>query len=333
MNQSIEINSVKEKRPIFDNIQYMRAAAAIAVAVSHIWLLDGLGGIGVSVFFVISGFIMITTSWNNFGKPNASWNFLIRRFARIMIPWWICLSIKIWMDSRQHPLLWIFSSYALLPIPDASGTIGPIHGVGWSLVWEMIFYYAFSLSLLFHRKIGISVTVVVFVLISIIGYMHPTFQENNWHGGFIFLLFASGMLIGAARKSYAHSKITPYVAISIAIGMTYFAYTSRGFANFNVYIGMAAILAIGGMVFARNLPPANFLLRTIHFLGDASFAIYITHTIVIRAVIKIFSTLKINHFSQTEMMLQCFISLLVGSVFYRYVEFPINKFMHGYLKK
>jgi peptidoglycan/LPS O-acetylase OafA/YrhL len=50
------------------------------------------GAIGVDLFFVISGFIMIATAWELFGTPGASARFLERRFLRIYPAYGVALA-------------------------------------------------------------------------------------------------------------------------------------------------------------------------------------------------------------------------------------------------
>ncbi len=79
------------------SIQILRAYAAILVVISHVWnngILPGtfneLGGFGVDIFFVISGFIMcLTVSLKNTKHENAK-NFIVRRIIRIFPIYIIC---------------------------------------------------------------------------------------------------------------------------------------------------------------------------------------------------------------------------------------------------
>src|SRR3954452_23310572 len=89
-------------------IQALRAAAAIGVVVSHLTSFEAkyvpgpailpraadLCGLGVDLFFVISGFIIATVSLGQFGQPGAWRRFLGHRFLRIYpIYWFYCLLV------------------------------------------------------------------------------------------------------------------------------------------------------------------------------------------------------------------------------------------------
>src|SRR5689334_9557040 len=87
-----------------DNIQVLRAVAALMVVVYHcgveVETIAGSAGLqpssitgalarGVPLFFVISGFIMVVTTAGRFEAPGASIDFLRRRVVRIVPLYWI----------------------------------------------------------------------------------------------------------------------------------------------------------------------------------------------------------------------------------------------------
>ncbi|WP_337064132.1 acyltransferase family protein, partial [Raoultella ornithinolytica] len=78
------------KKNIF-GIQYLRAYAALLVVFNHLWSTGGviskylgfdiIGGFGVDIFFVISGFIMAYTI-SDYSKPERfgiGWSFIKKR--------------------------------------------------------------------------------------------------------------------------------------------------------------------------------------------------------------------------------------------------------------
>ena len=85
-------------------IQALRGVAALAVLVHHVCeestpLLSNkplppamirAGASGVDIFFAISGFIMLSTTFQKFGEPGAGIQFLTRRFLRIAPLYWLC---------------------------------------------------------------------------------------------------------------------------------------------------------------------------------------------------------------------------------------------------
>ena len=87
-------------------IQALRATAAIGVISYHINYIminrlsysnqnEGIGMVGVDLFFVISGFIMVYTCYKQFKKPKSSVIFLMKRLARIIPIYWIYNSLLV----------------------------------------------------------------------------------------------------------------------------------------------------------------------------------------------------------------------------------------------
>jgi exopolysaccharide production protein ExoZ len=90
-------------------IQVLRALAALMVALGHLQhealtlaaaktngfspVFLGLSGVGVDLFFVISGFVMVFGSRKLFGEPGAAATFMARRVARIVPLYWLMTSL------------------------------------------------------------------------------------------------------------------------------------------------------------------------------------------------------------------------------------------------
>lgn len=97
---SEKIKHIKQNK--LDLLQVLRALAALLVVIDHSILtliskaglsiedtfIEKFGGsfgtFGVSVFFAISGFIMIHTNRKGFGSRSNAADFLVRRFVRVV---------------------------------------------------------------------------------------------------------------------------------------------------------------------------------------------------------------------------------------------------------
>ena len=163
------------------NIQFLRGISALLVCCFHFknnlnsndfnWgdLLFNKGSIGVPIFFVISGFIMVYTSKNinlNHSKIHLIVDFLIKRVIRIVPLYylltfaWIFLggSLLAYFQGDLVNRLW----RSLLFLPQKEF---PILYLGWSLNYEMFFYFIFALSFFFTTKRYYFI--ILFMIISI----------------------------------------------------------------------------------------------------------------------------------------------------------------------
>lgn len=150
----MNIKAINKTQKI-DSLQILRGYAAVLVGVSHIWndgwlpgTLVELGGFGVDVFFVLSGFIMcLTVRLNLDTKFDNATYFIKKRIVRIFPIYIICalplLLFNTYAEGVKSPYFYI-GNILLLPSftnnPAYYLTLGP----GWSLVYEMLFYYVFA---------------------------------------------------------------------------------------------------------------------------------------------------------------------------------------------
>ena len=158
-------------------VQALRGIAALLVVLWHasIYLgpygtgiggaLFGSGGsMGVDLFFLISGFIMVHTTRTSDGSWGDVAAFAIKRISRIWPVWIVALAFCVLVKVDAGTFLadpvkrsWLLHSLLFVPAPGAPGDIAPTYGfpvlgVGWTLNYEMYFYAVFAASMLFGRR-------------------------------------------------------------------------------------------------------------------------------------------------------------------------------------
>lgn len=161
----------------------VRAFAVLAVVVHHTWYVAGspalpvdlgvktisLGfafsgaGLGVDIFFVLSGFLL-SMPWHRAelkGAPRpALGRYFLRRFLRIVPPYWFMLLVMgLLLAGTTIPWTAIGSSDGLEALlahvffvqylfPATSGGFAAVNGSVWTLTIEMIFYIVLPLMVL-----------------------------------------------------------------------------------------------------------------------------------------------------------------------------------------
>jgi len=145
-----------------DNIQALRGVAVLLVVCFHLGLserkysaadtlLPGVlqfGASGVDLFFVISGFVMVTVTRGKFRDRRQALVFLYHRVTRIYPLYWVysLLALAVflvqpsWVNSTQGNQVNLLASFLLLPSDKL-----PLVQVGWTLIHEMYFYLAYFL--------------------------------------------------------------------------------------------------------------------------------------------------------------------------------------------
>ncbi|MGY2905713.1 acyltransferase family protein [Bradyrhizobium sp. URHC0002] len=295
------------------HLQTLRAIAASLVVADHaleysirrqmlgedcLALAWALGWVGVAVFFVISGLIMVRSSYNSFGDFEQARRFGTRRILRIVPLYWLVLLVFLMIllaRTNAVDLVDLVKSLLFIPYqsPGLSG-MRPIASQGWTLNYEMMFYAIFTLSLTLKRIWGLAF--IFAVLTGLVGYhlvswpatpySDPTTPLQFWTDP-IILLFALGMVVGLLeqRAQRWHSFPYPVVFSLFLIISSVCVFVSLG-GSFPLQIPWQAFFAVIAMcvVYACTSGTGTAVSRAGRMLenaGDASYSTYLIHPIVL----------------------------------------------------
>jgi peptidoglycan/LPS O-acetylase OafA/YrhL len=292
------VDSAAPKKVV--SIQYLRALAAILVVVQHAnsgpihldIVRPDLATFGVDLFFVISGYIMWTTTAETSRTPRQFW---MARIIRIVPLYWAFTSLYVAITllhpaTLQNPttdLVFIVKSYAFVPaVHPVAGNISPIYSLGWTLNYEMFFYLIFGIALMVRRGAGRLVVVAAALGALVLAGLewHPANPILQTYSSELLLEFLSGTLIGAASERlilWGARVAGPLLGVTILwLIAVYFGKLS---GDDFVLIGLPAALTVAGLVaLERSLRcrPQGWALS----IGDASYSLYLSHPFVERAL-------------------------------------------------
>ncbi|MEO0977102.1 MAG: acyltransferase [Pseudomonadota bacterium] len=348
-----------------ENIQALRAVAALSVVLSHAHsrmertypslmpesFIDGFGGLswighaGVDLFFVISGFIMIYVHYDDFGNRNAPFQFMVKRLIRIVPIYWLLTAAALGLlfieptlfyHARSLDVQWIVSSFLFFPVRSETGVATPLLGPGWTLNYEMYFYLVFAFCLLFPRKFLLPFMLLLFGTSILIGELIVreklfVILITNW----LLLEFFLGCLIGYALKS-GYNKLPLPVAMLLIVAALATLLTwiitgadqeIRGFQRF-MWWGLPAASIVTAFVLCPKLVSLK-VPKWLLGLGNASYSIYLTHIFTLPALALIQT--RVDHIALLHpdigIALMITISAIAGYVFYRIVEKPITNLL------
>jgi peptidoglycan/LPS O-acetylase OafA/YrhL len=293
-------------------LQFLRAIAVAMVVVDHTNFLVGLekylarrpipvecvhlGELGVNIFFVISGFIIAYTCLSDgAATPNISLaTYSQRRFMRIVPFLWVCIAVYALFRyiGRDGAADWF--SYLRAAIFYPFGPVVP--NQTWTLRHEALFYAVFA-SVLFMRRGRWAVLVawgtspILYNICVSIGVVDrvPIFEYLLSRFNLLFLL---GVGIGVLyRKKRWKIDTHDGVMIAILLGLSvasHIVYSWSGYSHLDLLtVSGAGVSATIMVVFAAGLT-ANVqtrIGRSLLVLGDASYAVYLTHGIFISGIL------------------------------------------------
>jgi exopolysaccharide production protein ExoZ len=254
--------------------QALRAVAAIAVVVRHAWPDFKIGGAGVDLFFVMSGFMMVHSSRDLFGSLSGSCRFLEKRLIRIYPAYWIATWLLLLiapMPGSEHML----KSLALVP----EQTTAPFLTPAWTLTYEVFFYGLFFCFVFLPQKRAVVCVCTALAVGVLVGAMSSHFYLA-YYGNPIVLEFSVGAVFGhlfskGLRLSPNQSALVSAIGALMLIAVSFEGELSGQTWLRLLYWGVPCAVLFFGVIFGPSIKALE--IRPLQILGDASYAIYLTH--------------------------------------------------------
>lgn len=288
------------------SLQILRGIAALLVLLRHSakFAVESdagrafpVGQAGVDIFFVISGAVIFLTS------RHLTWDvFIRRRISRIVPLYWLVslaaiaaaiLPMVLDIGFRPHGgfSLWnAIASFFFIPAFDAEGGIFPPIVAGWTLNFEMYFYVVCMVVLMVLPRqafiIGTSLLIAAGVAAGA-PYLWTVGEDQIAFPPIIFLLpitleFVAGLWLA---RAWSNGFRTPlwFNAILVVVAITWLALVPDAYPYTPwrpLAWGIPAIALVWALIASEER--INFRSwRVGILLGDASYAVYLTHPIVL----------------------------------------------------
>lgn len=299
----------------FNNIQALRGIAVLLVIFYHLTgvqiksstayaLPESLqfGAIGVDLFFLISGFLMMTITRDTRTGLASSTQFMKRRLLRIYPIYW-AVSIPV-------AYLLFFSSRDLLVNlrlnPDAARYISDLPNyllksallfpqvnlppltISWTLIHEVYFYCVFGLLLLLPQRTHGSLLLAWSIITLIFWYiLKPSQYQPIRYLLFnpLTLEFTAGCLLAAVLTKKQHITHARFVLLlgCATFALSWLVWTTRHGYEFPIaddrvlYFLLPCALILAGIVSLEY--QKKYLHPVLQAIGDASYSLYLTHII------------------------------------------------------
>ena len=334
-----------------NNIQSLRGFAVLFVVFFHLYIVENkysgfatllpasfqFGTFGVDLFFVISGFVMVTVTRGRFQDGKQSLRFLYHRLTRIYPLYWVYTLMALavffvqptWVNSSQGNQVSILESFLLLP-----SNILPLVQVGWTLIHEVYFYLVYFLILLLLPENLLMYAIGGWGLIIVIANL--SIKIWNPYLNLIFhpltIEFLSGCFLAVMYYRREGSIFNSGTLVSVAVGVLllalvvyqyYRASTEQvaplGWWRVLLY-GFPAWIITYCLLYAER---TGFVFHPyMTQVGNASYSIYLSHLFTINVVGRIWAFFSIDGLVDNVffILITFTIVLLVGFLSYSLIE-------------
>ena len=335
------------------NIQALRGVAVLLIVLFHLLSVEKkyggaqtilpdffqFGMFGVDLFFVISGFVMVTVTRGKFGRPGQAFTFLYHRISRIYPLYWFysLLVLAIFLlqptlvNSSQGNQANLLASFLLLPQQQM-----PLLMVGWTLVHEIYFYLIFFLLLFLPQKYllaGLAAWTTGILLLSLqtTPASLPVLQLISHP---LTLEFIGGCLL-AVLTSKIQSAISAATTLAAALlifaaAILCFMYQWQTTGLIEppglqrvLYLGIPALLIVYFLVRAEQ--QQLILPEPLCRIGDISYSIYLSHLLTFNLIGRIWAGFAVDSTKDNWLVLPVMVAgvLIVGAVSYSRIERPM----------
>jgi exopolysaccharide production protein ExoZ len=331
------------------NLQALRAIAAMMVVLFH-FMNSGVFNntwpalvvalyeyltFGVDVFFVLSGFIITLSVYKNNSRVFIRRHFIISRFIRIYPVYWIFFILLAVFFSLPNVnaelggLEYLLKSFFLLPVFNEDLKFYPLLYVGWSLVFELYFYFVFSLSYSKSlRKMIASLLICLGLLYQLGDFISYEPLKYLLQSNLILEFFAGVLMFFLYQSKYWISviKMKWFVApiLACALVIIFILYKE---SDIQLRLAFSTTILIFFLLFDR----ITFNSKTLVSIGDASYTLYLSHAIIQMAYSSLWKRdllMPPAGFEIFAVIGSAFSCILFALYFYKYIEMPMTKYLN-----
>lgn len=347
------------KRKKLELIQFSRALVPFLVMLFHLsgtmmayfdYNLLGFSYIpisgGVNYFFALSGFMMYYIYRGNLGQTHQLKGFLLNRFIRVYPLYWLLTILFLFVlfinpdfsVGHETDIDTLITSFLLVQSPRE---LEPVLNVAWSLVHTVFFYLVFSL--LFFSKVNISKVIITIWALLTIAFSFDYLYIDHYLIRFFFnqynLIFLAGIFCAYCITHFKiNVKLSVLMIIVGAIGFPVIWLNSvHPFMpiRFDLGTGFTSaliILGLGSVDMQRDLKIPRFF----NYIGNAAFAIYLSHNFALDLLSELFSQLSLYDYlgGWLTSMVLLILMLSIGCLVHSFIEKPlIHIIKKGIVKK
>ena len=328
------------KKRVFE-LDVLRFLAAVAVVFYHLTYrrIDGkslfenldaitrFGYLGVNLFFMISGFVIL---WTAIGRTPTQ--FVISRFSRLYPIFWISIAITVLgltlLTDRSFRIESILANMTMV-----AGYLNQpfIDGVYWTLQVELKFYFLIFILLLFKQIGNIDYWLIAWTICSFAAYLMPAIGTLTIHpygpyfiaGATLFRVWSDKFTVSRALLLIACVAMS--IIETLDITHHYIFETTASSTTVSVIIVCGIYLLMTAIALGHvRIGERPYLFR----LAMMTYPLYLLHSALGKAI---FDAMSINNFAALAIVLT--ILFLLCNILAVHVDRPLNKISNTTLSR
>jgi peptidoglycan/LPS O-acetylase OafA/YrhL len=344
--------NVEHKNKVRLDIQGLRALAVLSVVIFHISPEHITGGyLGVDIFFVISGYLIMGQIWRALNEHRFSFTeFYTKRFKRLLPALVVVLVISsiaayfLLLPGEYSSYTYsVFSSlfyfsnfwfYTKSGYFDAELQTAPLLHT-WSLSVEEQFYFIFPFLLFFLYKTcsttkkSVAALIVIAIITLVLSEWMLSFDQSLsfYASPTRFWQFIIGGLLAITKISPPQYKLSQYLSLIGLAVLVFVIFTFNEKTPFPGFMAIPVTLATALVIYARSeRGPMGWLLTNpiSNYFGNISYSFYLWHWPVI-IFYKSYLFDQFVEFEKFEKITVLIASMFLATLTYWYVESPFKK--------
>lgn len=246
---------------------------------------------GVDFFFVVTGFMIYYLYHRHIGNSNKAAGFLLKRLIRIFPMLWIFTVLSAALYNlvpgigNEYSAEVVLKSLILYPMKE------PVLSSAWSLSHVVFFYLIFS-CLMFSPKI-FKPAATVWALITVVLEIFFRDSFSSFFFSFSTLEIVAGSLVAYMMLTYRLGYSTLLIYLGLSGYLTNWLNYIYSYTEIHaplLYCISAMLIMLGISIKDRT---SREIPKSISFIGDASYSIYITHGPLLQLYLFIYEKLHI----------------------------------------
>lgn len=287
------------------------------------------GGLGVQLFFMISGFVIFWSASNR-----TAWEFAISRLVRLYPAYWFCATLTalgLWIANGIFPLkLWAINLTMVHQILGFSH----LDGSYWTLTHEIIFYgitFLLIVAGLFRRAEGVF-AIILMASLAYWAYQKITGINPPIVGTLLMLKYAPYFISGGFFYLCAADRFTIFRSSVIVLSWIIALFNLEQMANEDTFLKLPVLIVLVSVFYCIFYGIAARLFtvkpnRVYELMGLMTYPLYLLHQVLGKLLFEIIG------FGWWQLLSISLLFLLLAYGVNLFIEKPLSPVMKNLLLK